>query len=141
MSKVPSSPVRAEIRATVTWDMVDTMAYLTEEAVRRAIENTISDIANFALGEGSQVPVKTGRLISSFDIRSTGKSIIFGWSAVDPQTGYDYAKIQDEGGPAGPGGSGYISPNYFSYVVKEFGRGRLLAHLQAELRAVLEAAQ
>lgn len=126
------APVNIQVRFGK--DAMDIIKQLTEEAIQRAIQNTIMDIAEYAYSPGSQVPVRTGRLLASLDISSTPRSIVFGWSAIDPISNFDYAKIQDEGGLTGTGG--WILPKYFSQVTKNYAKERLLYHLNVELQSL-----
>ena len=78
----------------------------------------------------SPVPIDTGRLISSFDIASTPRSIVMQWSAVKPtQPDVDYAIFVDQGGRN-------VYAHDFSGQMRNYARERLLFHLQAELQAI-----
>lgn len=73
-------------------------AALSEEAIQRAIEISKDQIRHIALLE---TPFYTGRLAASFDIASTPRSIVFKWSAIDPESQFDYAGIVEKGRSGG----------------------------------------
>ena len=93
---VPSAPVSFQVR--MTKEAVQTLMFLTEEAIQRAIQATKSRLQDEAY---LVTPVDTGLLLSSFDIASTPRSIVMKWSATDPKSGYNYATVADVGRPAG----------------------------------------
>jgi hypothetical protein len=129
---VASSDVNVQVRFDTA--SIALLLQLTEDAVQRAIAATVDDLRSYAASGQAQVPVKTGRLKGSFDVASTPRSIVFKWSAIDPKSNYDYAKIQDEGGMTGTGG--WIAGKYFSYTTADYARERLMAHLQEEIQAI-----
>ena len=67
---------------------------LSEDAIRRALYTASARIREVAMIE---TPVWTGRLLGSFDIGVTHRSIVFKWSAKDPISGHDYAETVDKG--------------------------------------------
>ena len=121
------APVDVQMRFTEP--AVALLQNLTEEAIRNAIQRTIARITNYAKSALSPVPIDTGRLRSSFDIGSTPRSIVFRWSAIDPRTGFDYAKVQDEG-------RANMVGKFYSDVVKMYARMWLVEELRAELMAI-----
>ena len=125
---VPSSDVNVQVRFGA--DALRLLQQLTEDAIQRAIQATVARIRAYATGGQSNVPVRTGRLKGSFDIGSTPRSIVFKWSAIDPLTNYDYAKIQDVGGP---NRYGYIAGKYYSSVTADYARQWLVEELMKEL--------
>jgi hypothetical protein len=128
---VASSEVNVQVRFSA--EAMALVAQLTDAAVTRAILSTIERVRTYAMGASSNVPVRTGRLKGSFDIASTPRSIVFKWSAVDPKTNYDYAKIQDVGGP---NRYGYIAGKYYSAITADFVRMWLIEELTRELEAM-----
>jgi len=92
---------------------------------------TIARLEAYATSGQSNVPVRTGRLRSSFSAWATGRGIKFLWSAVDPKSNYDYAKIQDEGGLTGTGG--WIAGKYYSQATAAYAREWLYEELTREL--------
>jgi len=86
----------ADVVATVrfTPESVRRLKQLTEEAVRQAIRNTRDRLEALA---AKYTPVRTGRLLSSFDIAFTPRHIAMKFDPVDPDTGFHYAKVVEEG--------------------------------------------
>jgi hypothetical protein len=70
---------------------------LAEGAIQRAIENTKVRVREAAV---LQTPVWTGRLLGSFDIASTPRSIVFKWDAKS-DAGFPYAGVVDVGRTGG----------------------------------------
>lgn len=129
---VASHHVYVQVRLDPMIGLGGRLSAAIEDAIQRAIQLTMNDIANFATGGQSQVPVKTGRLRESFSVWATPRSIKFLWSALSPQ-GYDYAKIQDIGGR---NRYGYIAGKYYSDVTSDFARVRFRENLIAMLQGV-----
>jgi hypothetical protein len=74
------------------------MQGLTDKAIASAIELAKNRIRALAT---KYTPVKTGRLLRSFDVATTPRFIVMRWSATDPISGMDYAKVVEEGRPGG----------------------------------------
>jgi len=92
---VPSSPV--VVQKKIPLEAMSKMRLLTRDAVTRAIQKARDEIAAYAMGDDSNVPVDTGRLRRSFTVGTTPSFMVMRWSAIDPRSGYDYALVQDIG--------------------------------------------
>lgn len=90
-----STPIVVQVRFGK--DALQQLWRLTEEAIQRAISITVSRLREMAR---RYTPEDTGRLLDSFEISTTPKSIVMRWSALSPQ-GYDYAGVADVGRPGG----------------------------------------
>ena len=128
---VPGAAVR--IFVPLEGNIYSRLTNAIKNAIAQAKENTMTRLETFALSRGSQVPVDTGKLITSFDIRKTPTGLSMKWSALSP-TGYDYAKIQDIGGPTGRGG--YIKGNYYSDVMRGYAKEWYMEELVRALEAI-----
>lgn len=113
-------------------DSMDIIRQLTREAVALALGRAKGRIEQLQASDASQVPIDTGLLRSSFMISFTPAHIAMKWSALSP-TGFDYARVQDEGRP-GMWGWGY------SDVMKMQARDIVLEELVLALREQLAAA-
>lgn len=74
------------------------LARMTGEAVSRALSKAAADITRYAK---DIVPVRTGRLRDSIKVSPTLKTIHMIWDPIDPESGYHYAKVVDEGRAGG----------------------------------------
>lgn len=92
---VPSSPVNLQVR--FTREALALLPSLTDTAIVQAIDRTVARLRSFQEGSVSPVPIDTGRLQGSFAAAASPRSLIMHWSAIDPISGYDYAKVQDIG--------------------------------------------
>lgn len=81
----------------LTRTMLKQFPLLAEGAIQRAIANTMVRIREAAV---LQTPVWTGRLLGSFDIASTPRSIVYKWDAKS-DAGFPYAGVVDEGRTGG----------------------------------------
>ena len=101
---------------------------LLPEAVTRAIYRTRRELENTVLKNPSIVPRDTGRLQNQVVSFVSPGQIVFEWSAIDPNTGFNYAKLRDEIG-------GKIAPANFSgrilAIAKEILRKNLILELGA----------
>ena len=101
---------------------------LLPEAVTRAIYRTRRELENTVLKNPSIVPRDTGRLQNQVVSFVSPGQIVFEWSAIDPNTGFNYAKLRDELG-------GKIAPANFSgrilAIAKEILRKNLILELGA----------
>ena len=129
---VSSQHVYAQVRFSK--ESIQALLQLTEQAIQRAVQRTADRLLAYATSGQSNVPVKTGRLRSSFSVWTTPRSIKFLWSAIDPKSNYDYAKIQDEGGLTGTGG--WIAGKYYSQATAAYAREWLHEELVRELGAM-----
>ena len=102
---------------------------LIPEAVTRAIYTTQRELEPFYKNP-SIVPFKTGLLQGSVVSFVSPGQITIQWSAIDK--GFDYAKIQDEGGPTR--GSGYITGKGFSGFMLQKAKEILIKNLTVELQ-------
>jgi len=125
----------ADVVKVVKFDpeSIAALRQMTEAAIQEALMRAREKIIELATGEASQVPKKTGRLRASVDIGFTPRFLALKWSAIDPKSNFDYARIQDEGGTTGTGG--WIAPKYYSIVIaqqaKDIIRRELLIALAA----------
>ena len=73
---------------------------LSMTAIQTDIANALEKIRVIA---SMVTPVWTGRLKESFKAKPLpfGTGVMFSWSAIDPISRYDYAKVVDEGRPKG----------------------------------------
>lgn len=85
------------IQVRMTREAVERLHTLTEDAIQRAIQNTIVRLRELAK---IYTPEETGRLLSSFDIASTPRSIVMKWNATSPE-GFNYTQVADEGRAGG----------------------------------------
>jgi len=129
---VASSHVYAQVRFSK--ESIQALIQLTDAAIQRAIQRTMERLRAYATSGQSNVPVRTGRLRSSFSIWNTPRSIKFLWSAIDPRSNYDYARIQDEGGLTGTGG--WIAGKYYSQATAAYAREWLHEELVNELQGM-----
>ena len=98
-------------------------------AITRAIQRTIRELRATVLKNPSIIPRDTGRLQESVvDFVSPGQ-ITFQWSATDPKTGFNYAKLRDELG-------GKIAPANWSQRILAIAKSLLIKYLVIELQAV-----
>ena len=102
---------------------------LIPEAVTRAIYRTKSELENTVFKNQSIVPYLTGRLQDSVVSFVSPGQITFQWSAIDPISNFNYAKIRDEKG-------GRIAPAGFSKRILAIAKELLIKYLTIELRAV-----
>lgn len=114
------SPVNIQIRPQK--GAIPILKQLTEEAILRALDRTVARLAEEAEGMGSRVPIRTGALRYGVVLAASPRTIIMNWSATDPRSGYDYAKVQDEGRSNMPG-------KFYS----EYYRGRAKTIIMEEL--------
>ena len=100
---------------------------LLPSAVTRAIQRTNSELQPFLVNP-SIVPLLTGRLQKSAVSFVSPGQIVIQWSAVDPNTGFNYAKLRDDIG-------GRIAPPGFSTTIllkaKDLLRNNLIIELQS----------
>jgi hypothetical protein len=84
----------------LTQEQMKNFKALTATAIRQAIETTIMLLKHMM---PTVTPRFTGRLQESFKIRPLpyGTGVMFSWSAVDPISKFDYAKVADTGRPGG----------------------------------------
>ena len=129
---VASHHVYAQVRFSK--ESIQALLQLTDAAIQRAIQRTMERLRAYATSGQSNVPVRTGRLRSSFSIWNTPRSIKFLWSAIDPRSNYDYARIQDEGGLTGTGG--WIAGKYYSQATAAYAREWLHEELVNELQGM-----
>ena len=80
---------------------------LIPEAVTRAIYRTKNELENTVFKNQSIVPYLTGRLQDSVVSFVSPGQITFQWSAIDPISNFNYAKIRDEKGGRIGSGDGY----------------------------------
>ena len=103
---------------------------LIPEAVTRAIYRTKRELENTVLKNPGIIPRDTGRLQESVvDFVSPGQ-IVFKWSAVDPISGFNYAKLRDEKG-------GRVAPANFSGRILAIAKELLVKYLTVELQAIV----
>jgi len=101
---------------------------LIPEAITRAIYRTRHELTPF-LQNPFIVPYLTGRLQdSAIDFVSPGQ-IVIQWSAVDPISGFNYAKLRDEKG-------GILAPAGFSKTILQRAKELLRNNLELELGAM-----
>ena len=101
---------------------------LLPEAITRAIHRTRQDLSPFVL-DPFIVPYDTGRLQDSVvDFVSPGQ-ITIQWSAVDPISGFNYAKLRDQLG-------GILAPAGFSKTIMQKAKELLRKNLIIELGAM-----
>ena len=74
------------------------LARMTGEAVSRALSRAAAEITRYAK---DIVPIRTGRLRDSIIVSPSLKSIHMIWNPIDPESGYQYAKVVDEGRAGG----------------------------------------
>jgi len=119
----------ADVVKVVKFDpeSIAALRQMTEAAIQEAILRARDRIYTLATGDASQVPVRTGRLRASVDIGFTPRFLALRWSAIDPKSNFDYARIQDEGGTTGTGG--YIAPKYYSEVIAQQAKAILREEL------------
>ena len=84
-------------QVVITRAMLKQFPQLANDAIQRAIENAKVRVREAAI---LQTPIWTGRLLGSFDIASTPRSIVFKWDAKS-DAGFAYAKVVDEGRTGG----------------------------------------
>ena len=101
---------------------------LIPDAVTRAIYKTQAELEPFTK-DPAIVPRLTGRLQNSVVKFVSPGQITLQWSAVDPKTGFNYAKLRDELG-------GKIAPPNFSGVLLERAKSLLMKNLLDELGAI-----
>ena len=104
---------------------------LIPAARTRAIRATETDLHVL---NSLAVPIDTGRLQSSFVVLATPGQIAMKWSAIKPGTSFDYAKIQDEGGPTR--GTGFIRGKHYSTFMLRKAKELLIKHLIREIGAL-----
>jgi len=90
-----SAPVTIQVRFGK--DALQQLWRLTEEAIQRAVSITVSRLREMA---ARYTPEDTGRLLDSFQVSTTPRSIVMSWSALSPE-GYNYAGVADVGRPGG----------------------------------------
>ena len=86
------SPVAKQI--ILTPERLRQFPQLSDAAIDRAIMAAIPKIE--AIGK-KFTPVDTGRLEASIIVASSPKTIVMIWSAKEPKTGFDYAKVVEVG--------------------------------------------
>ena len=99
---------------------------LIPEAVTRAIYTTQSELEPFYINPAI-VPFLTGRLQNSVVSFVSPGQITIQWSAVDPKTGFNYAKLRDELG-------GRMAPPDFSGFMLQKAKELLIKNLTIELQ-------
>jgi len=102
---------------------------LVPEAVTRAIYRTKQELENTVLKNPSIVPKDTGRLQNQVVSFVSPGQIVLQWSAVDPKTGFNYAKLRDAIG-------GKIAPPNFSGRILAIAKELLMKYLLVELGAM-----
>jgi len=102
---------------------------LLPDAINRAIYNTKQELENTVLKNPSIVPKDTGRLQNQVVSFVSPGQITFQWSAVDPRTGFNYAKLRDDIG-------GKIAPANFSGRILAIAKELLRKYLLDELGAM-----
>lgn len=102
---------------------------LIPEARTRAIYRTQSEMQPFFKNPGI-VPYLTGRLQRSVVSFISPGQITFQWSAVDPISGFNYAKLRDDLG-------GKVAPPGFSKFMLAKAKELLINNLVRELQAVV----
>ena len=102
---------------------------LVPEAVTRAIYRTKQELENTVLKNPSIVPKDTGRLQNQVVSFVSPGQITFRWSAVDPDTGFNYAKLRDDIG-------GKTAPPNFSGRILAIAKELLMKYLLVELGAM-----
>ena len=101
---------------------------LVPEAITRAINRTRHELSPYLL-DPFIVPYDTGRLQdSAVDFVSPGQ-ITIQWSAVDPISGFNYAKLRDEKG-------GILAPAGFTKTLLAKAKELLMKNLVLELGAM-----
>ena len=99
---------------------------LLPEATIRAGRATVLQLEPY-LKNPAIVPRLTGRLQDSVVSFVSPGQIVFRWSAIDPDTGFNYAKIRDElGGRTAP-------PDYSGFILRK-AKELLIQNLVLELR-------
>lgn len=90
----------ADVIIRITMDEASKMdlARMTDEAVSRSLSKAAANITKYAK---DIVPVRTGRLRDSIIVSPTLKSVHMIWNPADPDSGYHYAKVVDEGRAGG----------------------------------------
>lgn len=109
-------------------DFLRRIQVLTPEAVTRAIYTTKGQLEQF-LKDITIVPYLTGRLQNSVVSFVSPGQLTFQWSAVDPKTGFNYAKLRDVLG-------GRFAPPNFSGRILDIAKELLKTNLRAELGAM-----
>jgi hypothetical protein len=82
------------IRITLDKDTKDWLDDMIPAAVSNALSRAAAAITKYAK---EIVPRRTGRLAESVKVATTDRSIHMLWDAVDPISGYHYAKVVDVG--------------------------------------------
>ena len=101
---------------------------LVPEAITRAIYRTRQELSPYLL-DPFIVPYDTGRLQdSAIDFVSPGQ-ITIRWSAVDPISGFNYAKLRDDKG-------GILAPAGFTKTLLAKAKELLMKNLVLELGAM-----
>ncbi len=90
----------ADVIIRISMDQLskEDLASMTAGAVSRALSRAAADITRYAK---DIVPVRTGRLRDSVKVSPTLRTIHMIWDPVDPEGGYHYAKVVDEGRAGG----------------------------------------
>ena len=97
-------------------------------AKTRAIYRTQRELEPFLKNPGI-IPYLTGRLQRSVVSFVSPGQLTFQWSAVDPKTGFNYAKLRDELG-------GKIAPPGFSKTILAKAKELLIKNLVLELQGI-----
>ena len=88
----------SEVSVQVRFDTIKMLQGLVEDSIQNAVQRTIARLRELAT---KYTPERSGRLLESFDIASTPRSIVMKWSATDPKSGFNYATVADVGRPGG----------------------------------------
>ena len=120
-------------------DFLRKIRVLTEDAITRAIYKTKAELESTVFKNPAIVPYHSegypgttrqpGTLQNSIVSFISPGQITFQWSAIDPWTGFNYAKIRDEEG-------GRIAPAGFSKRILEMAKNILMQYLRDELQAI-----
>ena len=102
---------------------------LIPSAVTRAIDRTKRELEATVLKNPSIVPKDTGRLQNQVVSFVSPGQLVFQWSAIDPISGFDYAKLRDDIG-------GKIAPANFSGRILAIAKELLVQFLTIELQAI-----
>ena len=102
---------------------------LIPAAITRAIQRTNTELENTVLKNPSIIPRDTGRLQNQVVGFVSPGQIVFQWSAIDPISGFDYAKLRDEKG-------GIVAPAGFSTRILAIAKELLMKYLVIELGAI-----
>jgi len=123
-------------------DFLRRIKVLSEAAITRAIYKAKAELESTVFKNPTIVPLAPGypsppyppgrmpgTLQNSIVSFISPGQITFQWSAIDPWSGYNYAKIRDEEG-------GRIAPAGFSKRILEMAKSILMQYLRDELQAI-----